>query len=481
MGVSQLDVPTASPPGLTDHWPLPPNKLSATWAWDLLPEDPGHTCLVDLRELLLGAERLLDLVYGRLSRQLNSGIDDAHAIAESLDTRVLTRSWYGKAADGYEACRTSVKTAIAAAAARYRALQQRFAPLYESCQTAGVNLGKIIMRFITRARALQLQVDAATTNPITLGAGLAAAAELAGVCQEAYGKALAEFQMVDEVARQVAEDLRRDLADSSLWPTQDVGGAGLPIPAGIGRWNGRARSLQLERTGKRLQITGDLAVVGDKVNQSHATAIQERLNRDWTTTFADGSSIDTRVTVRAYPAGQEPPPGTAKIVFDQPGAVALPEVSYLGDAHLLSKLEHSPEGAAESESRAFGRQLGLAPALTLQNVPLHGYETRAALEEKGLPSAQTLRDLVDQQSYHGTDPIDTVVHAVQQYIVAGDPILDADDDRAAAFVDAHTDEQLGQLPENDRIAAAHSLLSGYVSDRDRAAARRLLDTRPGGH
>jgi hypothetical protein len=224
----------------------------------------------------------------------------------------------------------------------------------------------------------------------------------------------------------------------------------------VGSFQGRAKSLTIDRTGDYYRVTGVLWAFGSKASAAHAAEAQNTIRTFWTRAFPDGHAIECNVDVR-YAA--TPPSGASTIEMkDMTGPSNVSRIT--GDMELNMT---EPDALTWTVAHEFGHQVGLKDRYSedwasrifkgkRRTTPDPGYGHNLMSDPGGPLETSNVRDVGEENA----------------------PSSLTDDDQIRLWVSRHTVEEMARLSAATKISMLNTLLSGYIDNSDVAAAELII-------
>jgi hypothetical protein len=218
-----------------------------------------------------------------------------------------------------------------------------------------------------------------------------------------------------------------------------MGGPNDELP--VGRFS-PVRGLIVDRTGRSVEITGQMELYGSEANVGRAASIQRSINTTWTRTFTDGYTISCSISVR-YRGADSHAGNAAQIEADRTW----------GPSHVNALTREMTLNANEADAftwtpaHEFGHVIGLKDRYSetimssirgtfggrRETPPDHGYEGNLMGVTNGVLQQQNVADVAAEN-----EP---------------SPYWLNDDDQVRDWVNAHSSAEIGQLSTADKLRA----------------------------
>lgn len=251
----------------------------------------------------------------------------------------------------------------------------------------------------------------------------------------------------------------------------------LGTPIVIGSYQA-ARSILIERTGKRLRISGSMEAYGNGASAATAAMAEASIRKEWSRTLPDGFGTVCEVTIGCRAPGVSPSP-VAQIEMNLDSGVAHVNrwtktmVLYLKDESGRPSLEDCGWTAAHE----FGHVLGLgdrySEGFISKIMAIIGKDSqRSSTIQKGYEKNLMAR-MNGQLETKNIEDLD----------IENSPSLCEDDDRIRLWVSGHALAQIAELNAATKIRMIEILLGGVVSSDDldtiEAICRSVTDREEG--
>lgn len=225
-----------------------------------------------------------------------------------------------------------------------------------------------------------------------------------------------------------------------------------------------APGLFVDRTEKKVEITGKMELFGPEATGARAQSIEHSINSTWTATFPDGFFVTCKVAVTYRPQG---------VAAGEAGQIEAVKIE--GPSH-VSRLDRSMTlNANETDAftwtpaHEFGHVIGLQDRYsegimskirgkfggTRTTTVDPRYQTNLMAVSGGVLEAQNVGDLASEN-----EPSPYWVNA---------------DDQVRDWVNHHSIAEVGMLSTSNKLKMMRTVMGGWISDDDIAVILRICN------